>query len=384
MHGYFNAHTSGPYVKINGAFEVTGDVTVGGALVGGVANDSVIINGDFDICQRRTTYTTVTDDEGVVVADRFRFFQTSTMRGIISQSTSVPTYAQSGHYSNSSLWVDVTTGDATIAAGDAAFIQYRVEGYDYRRIAGGDATLSFWVQASSTGTYCVSVRNAGPDRSYVKEYTITTADTWEKISLTFPLTETGGTWNYINGVGLMIYWPLVTGTTYQTTANAWQTGNYMATSNQINGVATNTENFRLAQVKLEKGTTATPFKTRTIKEELALCQRYYEKSYAMTVVPGTVNSEGDARFYISALASGVHDGGKNENFAVRKRATPTMVAYSPSTGTSGKVRSHQNAADVNVTTASIGESGFMWYAPVTEAGTAVNHAVHWTAEAELF
>ena len=67
----------------------------------------------------------------------------------------------------------------------------------------------------------------------------------------------------------------MSGTTYQTTPGVWQIGSFFGTANQVNGLdAANA--FRLALIQLESGTVATPFEGRSIQEELALCQRYYE------------------------------------------------------------------------------------------------------------
>jgi hypothetical protein len=110
--------------------------------------------------------------------------------------------------------------------------------------------------------------------------------------MTFNLNETGGTWDYTNGIGLQINWILMSGTDKHTTPDTWQSGNLLATSNQVNACDSASNDFKLSQVKLEKGTVATPFVARPFSEELALCQRYYEKSYNVDVDPGTVTEAG--------------------------------------------------------------------------------------------
>lgn len=237
------------------------------------AAQNVIINGNFDVWQRGTSFVAIAPNK--FNADRFEYRRNSTAAHTVGRSTDVPTVAQSGTKSNYSVLYDVTTADVTVEAADFCFMSYDVEGYDYARIAGGDATLSFWVKAAKTGIHCVMFKNVGFNRTYVKEYTIATADTWEKVTLIFPLTETGGTWDYTNGVGLEIGFILMAGSTFQTTADAWQTGNYVATANQVNEVDSTANNFRIAQVQLEKGSTATPFEYKSIADELAKCQRYY-------------------------------------------------------------------------------------------------------------
>ena len=102
---------------------------------------NVIINGNFDVWQRGTTFTAAIT--GTYGPDRFLWQQTGVGVVDLLQSTSVPDNA-----SDFSYQVDVTTIDATIAATDFYIVPYRVEGYDALRFAFGasDAkalTLSF-------------------------------------------------------------------------------------------------------------------------------------------------------------------------------------------------------------------------------------------------
>ena len=93
----------------------------------------------------------------------------------------------------------------------------------------------------------------------------------------------------------------------------------------------------LGNVQLEKGSTATSFDYRPYGTELALCQRYYEKSYEPSSVPGTVDGLGAAWCYVFISTGTVNQMGINMAFRVTKRAQPTAIFYSPDTGASGKV-----------------------------------------------
>ena len=233
---------------------------------------NVIINGDFDIWQRGTSFAAIAT--GAYHTDRFLYGVVGTAVHTITKDTDVPTFAQSGHNSKSSLKVDCTTADASIAAGDLCNVTYKAEGYDYAPLKEQTITLSFFVKATKVGTYCVAFCNSGADRSYVAEYTINAANTWEKKTVTVALNQAGGTENYTNGTGIRIVFSLSCGSTYQTTANTWQTGNYVATSNQVNATDSTNNNFWLSQVKLELGSVATPFVSRPYGDELRLCKRY--------------------------------------------------------------------------------------------------------------
>lgn len=223
-------------------------------IINGARN--AVVNGNLNSWSTGSTFTAV--DSGDTVADRFKITKLNAAVVDVLRSTDVPTFAETGAHSSYSLHVDITTSDASVDAGDAFGVRHTLSGSDYARLSGSDATLTFWVKGDVTGTHCMSFRNSGSDRSYVTEYTISTTDTWEKKTMTIPLSETGGTWDYTSGEGLIIEWSMMCGTTWQTTADAWQTGLYFATANQVNVMA-GLNNFRIAQVQFEKGITATTF-----------------------------------------------------------------------------------------------------------------------------
>jgi hypothetical protein len=338
--------------------------------------DNIIINGDFDIWQRGTSFAAAAS--GTFAADRWSYGKVGAAVHTVSRSTDIPTETQSDHTSNYSLLVDCTTADASIAAGDLSYLQYNMEGYDFAPLQGNYGTLSFWVNATKTGTYCVSFRSSGSDRSYVAEYTVSASDTWEKKTITVNFNASGGTWDYTTSSGIRLNWMLSCGSTYHTTAGAWQTGNYLATSNQVNATDSTDNNFRLAQVKLEQGQVATPWKARLFEEELALCQRYYEKSYNVDVDPGTVTEAG---VYIDfAKQTTMY---MNIPFAVEKRSSPTVVNYSSVVGTANAWYNYSDTAD---DTTNIGQYGTATHRVILRNTSAVAgklYGAHWTADSEL-
>lgn len=234
---------------------------------------SVIINGAFDVWQRGTTFAAIASTD--ISADRWAYSASTEAVITAARSTDVPTVAQAGQKLNYSLHLDVTTADGTIGAAQYALIRQRIEGYLFNKIAQRAFFLSFWVKATKTGTYCVGFLNSGSDRSYVAEYTISAADTWEYKTVAVPASPTAGTWDYTNGIGLQVVFPLAVGSSFQTTAGSWQTGGFFGTSNQVNALDSTANNFRLAMVKLVPGDRDTHFDIPTIEETLAACQRYY-------------------------------------------------------------------------------------------------------------
>ncbi|MCK1543440.1 hypothetical protein IVB12_16100 [Bradyrhizobium sp. 179] len=213
----------------------------------------------------------------------------------------------------------VTSADAAVGSTDAAFIIHRIEGLRVADLNLGQATaktvtLQFGVKAPA-GTYCIGLRNGSANRAYVAEYVISAAEANTDVvkSVTLGLDQ-AGVWASDNTLGLEIVFTLMAGSSYQQVAGSWQaTGNF-GTANQFNFMSTNGNVFELFDVGLYEGSVAPAFQLPDFADELALCQRYYEKS--------------DSAAYM-APSSGGYSGFQ---FKVTKRTTPTMT-ITPNTGT---------------------------------------------------
>jgi hypothetical protein len=288
---------------------------------------NLVIGSNFSTnpWQRGTTFSSASD--GLYSADRFVWSKTGVGVVDLIKTSDAPTVSQAGILTNHCLHVDVTTVDASIAASDFYRIIYKMEGYDFLQIAQRAFTLSFWVKSTKTGTFTVGFINSGQDRSFVAEYTISASDTWEKKIIVVLPSPSGGTWDYINGTGIQISFNLATGSTYQTTAGAWQSGQYYGTSNQVNALDSTSNNFKLALVQLEAGNVATPFEHRTIKEELSLCQRYYSKTYNLSDAPGASATTG-ALGRIATNNTTLGSVNFEYRFPISMRTTPTVAVYS--------------------------------------------------------
>ena len=246
-----------------------------------LANQSMyqqaIINGNFDVWQRGTTFTNVLDTK--YTADLWIVYKNNTAVFDILSTQDCPTVAESGTYSRNCLNFDVTTADASIAAGEQCGIVTRLEGTNIKGFGFGQSgtryiTLSFWVKSTKTGIFCIALGNNSFNRSYVAEYTVLSSDTWEKKVITIPV-DTTGTWEYGAGdFGLAVTFTLAAGSTYQTTANTWANGFFMGTANQVNALDSASNFFKLSQVQLCAGSVALPFQPKSFAEELRACQRY--------------------------------------------------------------------------------------------------------------
>ena len=286
-----NVTATGNVSAVGGAFSgavsgttgtFSGDVTLPSANGGQLAGmRNKIINGDMRIAQRGTSTAGVTTTTTFIV-DRFRTGgQASAAVFTTSQSTDVPNTRF-----NYSARLTVTTADAAVATTDVIGIVQPIEGYNVRDLIGQTFTLSFWVKSPKTGIHCVNMVNSA-DRTYVAEYTVIAANTWEYKTITVVGgLITAGTWDWTSGLGLNLRFALMAGTSFHTTAGAWQTGNLWSTVNQVNCLDTIGNIFGLTGVQLEIGSVATPFEHRPIGMELALCQRYYHRITSPTASSG--------------------------------------------------------------------------------------------------
>ena len=245
---------------------------------GGTANKNVIINGNMSVAQRGTSFTTVTD--GTYTLDRFNYRKSNDGEVTITQDSSAP-----DGFANS-LKVDVTTADASLSASQLAFLEYNVEAQDLQRLAFGTSsaknfTLSFYVKSNKTGTYAVNIsQNDNSSKQATLNYTINSANTWERKSLTFT-GDTSGVINDDNGIGFLVYWVLAVGSTFTSGGSTSATFQTYANANLGAGQAVNllddtANEWFITGVQLEVGQNETSFEHEPFERTLAKCQRYYE------------------------------------------------------------------------------------------------------------
>jgi len=220
-----------------------------------------IINGGM----RLARVTPMVNAQSGQFADRFRYDSGTTAR-----VGSVNFYNDSLYYSQ----LNVSTADTSISSSDYGQIIYGLEGYDIIDLMGTTFTLSFWVFSTVPGVYSVAFRDAPTLRSHIKTYTVSASNTWQKISLTVTGGLPTGGWALNKNAGLYISWVLASGSTYHNTTDSWLSGNFLASSSQVNFYNSTSNIFRLGSVQLELGSTATIFEQRPVSLELALCSRY--------------------------------------------------------------------------------------------------------------
>ena len=342
-----------------------------------------IINGDMRIDQRNAgAAVTVNSNTPAYPVDRF-FGGGQATDGVftLDQNTTAP-----AGFVNSVV-ATVTTADASINATQYYLFNQYIEGTNVSDLAWGTAsaktvTLSFWTRSSLTGTFGGAISNSGQNRSYPFTYSISVADTWEYKTITIA-GDTSGTWLTNTGVGIRLHFDLGVGSTYRGTAGSWAGATYLGATGATSVIGTLNATWYITGVQLEVGSVATPFERRPYGMELALCQRYYAKSFLQGTAPAqNVGSFAGATGIISVNPStrvlmDVY-------LPVVMRAAPTVTFFNPSAA-NAQARDASASADCSSTgTFIVGDRNFVISTVGSGSSTQGNGlSVHWTANIEL-
>ena len=245
----------------------------------GINFRNLIINGDMSIAQRGTSTASITGT-GYFTIDRVKNAMSGFGTWTQSQSTDVP----SGEGFGYSLKYDCTTANASLSASAFGIFQMsKLEGQMLQYLKKGTAnaeslTISFWVKSSKTGTYIVELFDEDNSRFTNKSYSINSASTWEKKTITFD-GDTTGAFNNDNGDSLSINFWLGAGTTFTTGSLQTTWGGNTASNRAVGQVnlADNTANeWYITGVQLEVGTSASDFEFLPYDVNLQRCMRYYQ------------------------------------------------------------------------------------------------------------
>jgi hypothetical protein len=211
----------------------------------GQAGKNKIINGDFNIWQRGTSFNAASN---AFTADRWDTLTDKTGASVLTtqQAFTAGSAPVAGYESQYFLRTVFPAG------GTFCIQEQRIE--DVRTFAGQTVTLSFWAKANATATIAPTlVQSFGTGGSANVETTtsnLTLTTSWVRYSVTATL-------------------PSISGKTIGA-------GNYL-TARAMRAVTASGFTIDIWGVQLEYGSKATPFETASgsIQGELALCQRYY-------------------------------------------------------------------------------------------------------------
>ncbi len=267
---------------------------------------NLIINGAMQVAQRGTSNTV----DGYGCIDRFR--------SNISGNDEAPTQSQVDVASGTSPYslgfrkaFRMTNGNQTSGAGstDVLCILYRMEAQDIANSgwnytdSNSKITLSFWCKSSVAQVFYGYLRTKdGTEQLYPFQIGSLSADTWTKVTKTIP-GNSNLQFDNDNAHGLDIEFLMYRGTdrTGSISLDAWGAYNSSIRVPDMTSTwyTTNDATFEITGVQLEVGSTATDFEHRSFAEELALCQRYYQR------IPFKDGSTA-YHFVASGMANSVH------------------------------------------------------------------------------
>ena len=249
---------------------------------------NIIINGDMSIAQRATSVSGITGN-GYFTLDRFNTPLSSLGTWTQSQSTDVP----SGQGFARSFKIECTTANASPSSGAYFLFRQSFEGQNLQYLKKGTAnaeslTASFWVKSNKTGTYILELEDADNIRSISKSYTINSADTWEKKTITFA-GDTTGTLDNDNANSFHFTFWLGAGTDYTSGTLATSWGSVTSANRAVGNVnlADSTSNYlNITGVQLEAGTTASDFEFLPYDVNKTRCKRYFQKTMVAYMIGG--------------------------------------------------------------------------------------------------
>jgi hypothetical protein len=291
--------------------EITGATSINNGQIGGRRN--IVYNGAMQVAQRGTSEASVSTSQYANACDRFKVNGSNGGTWTISQDTNAP-----AGFSNSFKML-VTTAE-TIGATSYWQVEQKIEGQNLQELAYGTAsaktiTVSFYVKSNITGTYCLNLYQDDGNKNFPKTYTIDSADTWERKTISFA-GDTSTALDNDNASSLRTQFNVLAGSDY-TSGSA---GSRVAYSNatfaagQSAQIDAADDYWQITGLQLEVGTTATDFEYRTYGEELFDCQRYYEKLQGSGGGGGILGTYGNGGLsYVTW------------NFKNTKRTAPTMT-----------------------------------------------------------
>lgn len=305
----------------------------------GAGRKNLFINGSLNFWQRGTSFSSISNSGNT--ADRWTSHATvdGSRQSFTVGQKEVP--GEPKYFARHS------------AVTNAVGFHQKIE--DVRTGAGQTITFSFWAKASKVMTGDVLFRQrfgSGGSSTVFEDLTdaITLTTHWQYFTFTHRMQDIHG----------------------KTIGNS----SFLEVGVYFDGRSAG-DSIDFAQAQCELGRVATPFEFRHHAEELALCKRYYEKSYVQGTDPGTANTYPGAIFFTAA-----HNNHREEiRYEVEKRATATVTLYASSDGSTGFWYSHQdNTKKAVVATHGNGARGVR-----VDVTTIDGHRMdgHFTADAEL-
>ena len=320
---------------------------------------------------------------GPAIIDRWIVQKNSAIGALNAiQSTNNVTVPGTNFFGTSkSLYVNVVTQQATLAATEYINILQPVEGPLLRELLNDVHSISFMAYCTQAISFAVCLGNPTSSYSYVSALLSLPANTWTSFRLAnIAVWPSGGGWVTTPGnVGYYFKICLGTGATYQApSTGSWISGNYLAPAGCTNflSLPVNT-GFYLTMTQHEPGPVCSQLMDLDFATNLDRCLRYFQSSYDYGTKPGTVTTNGALVNNTPAGGNALFPVGFKKPFA----KIPTLTAYSPATGASGNIRDNSSGIDRSISGIVYqGINGFGGFTLTTTNPSAATQVAHYIAD----
>jgi hypothetical protein len=330
-----------------------------------------VINGDFSVAQRGTSFTSTDSDnnDAKYTLDRWQLFSDGNdVVDVTQETTTVPTnqlYA---------IALDVETANKKFG------IAQKIEQKNCVDLIGNEVTLSFKAKVSSTtnldNVKCAIIAWDGTADTLTDDMisawgsegtdpTLATNYTYENTPANLNLTTSYAT--------------------YTTTATIDTSGAKNVVVFIWSDVTTTStgEFLYITDVQLEKGPSNSIFERKSFGRQLADCQRYYETSanYGSDVTTETTAYHESVDWLV-----GTYHATEGVNYKVNKRSDPTVTIYNPQNSATSGQAYQVNASNGGTNLAAstrLNKETFFNIAYGTSGRTAGYSRFNWSSDAEL-
>jgi hypothetical protein len=269
-----------------------------------------------------------------------------------------------------------------LASTDRFVHEHLFEGSDVVMLQGEILTLAFSVFTNVPGTYSVYLCTGPRDASFVANFTVQTANVWQRVRITgIPAmpTATTGTWNFGEGqTCLRAGVVMAIGSQFQTTSantNKWIAGAFYGTASNSNLCTVVNNQLKISAVKLEASPSATYCTVNSFEQDFYDALRYYWTNFNYQVT--------NAGTALQAVANVANNALFTSLFPRRMAKIPTVVPYGFTSYASGKVTNFSTATDYAVATIGATQNGITGQPTGLTAAKGDVFAAFVTADARL-
>jgi hypothetical protein len=336
-----------------------------------------LINGNFDFWQRTVSNDLTVTINAAYGADRWKLFPSIT--------NSNAAHMQRASSSNSGSQYDMNLGAFGVANAKCAAAQI-VEFDNTKLLRNKEVTFSAYVKNNNVNPSTVRLHIIAwtGTANVITAFTNAVPYTdWSTYALASNFVSVAATSKVISGVGA--YTKVVVSGTIPAGAT-----NIVCVMSYDSGI----DQVYWSQAQLIAGTHSDPDFSpagRNISDELLMCQRFYDKSYDLGIVPGTATNVGNIYWRQAGSVSGA--GVQWIAYKTGMRSTPTVSLFSPQTGSGGSGGSARFYNDTQASDRVVGVQDMsvslfvVNYSSASNGGTTIGDLnflrVHWTADAEL-